>query len=85
MDACGIARMFTEYSIFLSDKKVNGSLEKALSLNMEADKNNVSKKVLLEIFNKLRDSFMKSHRGYKEPTIQLSLFESNNELNFNTK
>ena len=37
-DAIGATRMFTEYSIFLSDKKLKGSLELALKANSEADK-----------------------------------------------
>lgn len=35
-------RMYTEYCIRMDDKEVKGNLEKALELNFEADKNNVS-------------------------------------------
>lgn len=67
-------RMFTEYSVFMDDKRINGSLEAALQANKNADRNNVSRKVLDEIENKLRDAFMMSHRDYKEPIRQLELF-----------
>lgn len=40
----------------------------------EADRNNVSKKVLDEISAKLRDAFMIAHRDYEEPVKQLELF-----------
>ena len=36
-------RIFTEYSLFLDEKPINGSLEKCLLINNEADKNHVSK------------------------------------------
>lgn len=75
LDAEHSTRMFTEYSVFLSDKRIKGSLLKALQENMEADRKNVSKKILAEIANKLRDAFLESHPNYKEPIRQLDLFE----------
>lgn len=74
MDAKFSNRMFTEYSIFMDDKRIKGSLEMALQINRIADHNNVSKKVLDEIMIELRDAFLMTHRGYKEPERQLELF-----------
>lgn len=74
LDAEHSNRMFTEYSVFMDDKRIKGSLEMALQINRNADRNNVSKKVLDEISAKLRDAFMITHRGYREPVRQLSLF-----------
>lgn len=67
-------RMFTEYSVFMDDKRIKGSLETALQINKNADRNNVSKKVLDEIAAKLREAFLIAHRDYKEPIRQLELF-----------
>ena len=67
-DATFHNRMFTSYFIFLDDKKINGSLKKALQVNSEADKNHVSEKERKEIADKLKTSFIASHIGYKEPT-----------------
>lgn len=66
-----INRMYTEYSIFLDHKNIKGSLEAALLENYRADSKNVSKKVLEEIRDKLRISFMNTHPRYKEPNNQL--------------
>lgn len=74
-DAEGAIRMFTEFSVFLSDKRIKGSLQRALQENTEADRKNVSKKELKEIANKLRDAFLESHPNYKEPMLQLNLFD----------
>lgn len=67
-DAPSHNRMFTSYFVFLDDKKINGSLKKALQVNSEADKNHVSEKERKEIADKLKTSFIASHIGYKEPT-----------------
>ena len=66
-------RMFTEYSVFMNDKKVQGSLELALQYNSEADKNNVSIEDREIIFQKLRDYYLTTHPDYREPTVQLKL------------
>jgi hypothetical protein len=74
-DAIHANRTFTSYLIFLDDKKVGGSIKKALYYNSEADKNNVSEKVRKEINAKLERFFLSAHRDYKEPPcIQLELF-----------
>lgn len=73
-DARLSCRMFTEYSVFLDDKRINGSLEKALCINRGADRNNVNRKTLDDIADKLRDAFYINHRDYKEPVRQLELF-----------
>lgn len=65
-------RIFTEYSLFMDDKKINGSLEKILYLNSEADKNNVSKFVREKIAEALKNAFMLVNKDYKEPNKQLS-------------
>lgn len=73
-DAAMCNRMFTSYYIFLDDKKIGGSLEKALIANLEADKNNVSPRELKTIAEKLKKSFMVSHPFYEEPSaLQLEL------------
>lgn len=74
-DATATNRVFTEYSIFLDDPKVNGSLERALHYNSAADQNNVSREVRQKITEKLRASYYGRHPDYKEPIRQLELFE----------
>ena len=67
-------RVFTSYLIFLDDKKIGGSLEKALTVNMEADKNHVSHEERKAIAEKLKLSYLTSHPEYREPTsLQLEL------------
>ena len=66
-------QIFTEYSLFLDEKTVNGSLERCLFINSEADKNHVSKAMRERISEALRKSFMFANPGYKEPNNQLSL------------
>lgn len=73
-DAQYSTRMFTEYSIFLEDKKIKGSLELALRANSDADKNHISEDMRSEISNALRSHFMLHHSSYKEPIVQLPLF-----------
>lgn len=70
-DASFCRQVFTEYCVFMDEKSVNGSLEKALQINSERDKNHVSKQVRKEIADKLRTSFLASHQGYVEPVRQL--------------
>jgi hypothetical protein len=38
-------RIFTEYSLFLDEKPINGSLNKILQMNSDADKKHVSKEI----------------------------------------
>lgn len=66
-------RIFTEYSLFLDEKPINGSLERCLQVNSEADKNHVSKDMRDKISEVLRTAFMQANPEYKEPTCQLSL------------
>ncbi len=66
-------RIFTEYSLFLDEKPINGSLERCLQINSDADKNHVSKAVREKIVEALRIAFMLAHPGYKEPSSQLEL------------
>lgn len=66
-------RIFTEYSLFLDEKPMNGSLERCLLVNSEADRNNVSKTMREKISKALRKSFMFANPGYKEPCEQLDL------------
>ena len=67
----GAFRMFTEYSVFLDEKKFQGSLELALRCNFESDKNNVTEEERETIRKKFRESYLSSHPGYKEPVVQL--------------
>lgn len=66
-------RIFTEYSLFIDEKPINGSLQRCLLINREADKNNVSKAMSERIFEALRKAFLFSNPGYKEPYSQLEL------------
>lgn len=66
-------RIFTEYSLFLDEKPINGSLEKCLLINYEADKNHVSKTMREKISEALRMAFLYANPGYKEPSSQLEL------------
>lgn len=66
-------RVYTEYSIFMDSKEVRGSLEKALQLNYDADRNNVKKGVREEIREALRKQFMMDHPKYREGGYQLSI------------
>lgn len=66
-------RIFTEYSLFIDEKPINGSLERCLFINSEADKNHVSKAMRERISEALRKSFMFANPWYKEPNNQLSL------------
>lgn len=74
LDAKYSNKMFTEYSVFMDDKRIKGSLEIALRINRNADRNNVGKKVLDEIETKLRDAYLIAHRDYKEKELQFELF-----------
>lgn len=66
-------RIFTEYSLFLDEKPINGSLEKILQINSEADKNHVSKAMRDKIMEALHKAFMLANPGYREPNGQLEL------------
>ena len=57
-------------SIFLSEKRLHGSLELALKANSDADKNHVSDDERAKIADALRSHYIENHPGYKEPTIQ---------------
>ncbi len=67
------SRSFTEYSIFMNDREVKGSLALALKYNSDSDKNNVSLEEREVIKNKLREHYLSNHPGYKEPVIQLEI------------
>lgn len=66
-------RIFTEYSLFLDEKPINGSLLKCLLINNEADRNHVSKAMRDRISEALRKAFMLAYPEYKEPNGQLTL------------
>ena len=61
-------RMFTEFSIRMDSKEIKGNLEKALQINSEADKNNVSEKERDLIREKLRTEYMTNHPLYRKQT-----------------
>lgn len=63
-------RIFTEYSLFIDERPINGSLERCLLINSEADKNHVSKEMRDKIAEALRKAFMQSNRRYREPDGQ---------------
>ena len=66
-------RIFTEYSLLLDEKPINGSLERCLYVNSEADINHVSKAMRDRISEGLRKAFMLAYPDYKEPNGQLTL------------
>lgn len=67
-------RVFTVYYIFLDDKKIGGSLERALHENMMADRKHVGKEELLRIANELRQTYKYKHPEYIERSnVQLCL------------
>ncbi len=72
-DAVNCNRMFTSYYVFMDDKKIGGSLEKALQANSNADKNNVSEADRKKIKEKLEKAYIATHIGYQEPVKQLTL------------
>lgn len=63
-------RIFTEYSLFLDEKPINGSLNKILQMNSDADKKHVSKGMRDKIAEALRKAFMQTNRKYREPGWQ---------------
>lgn len=73
LEASANTRVFTSYYIFLDDKKIKGSLKRALQVNSDADKNNVSEKQRMSIMEKLERAFKATHMDYREPSEQLEL------------
>lgn len=65
-------RVYSVYNIFMDDKRICGSLFKALQVNSEADKNNVSQAERKRIYEALKAFYLKNHKGYNEPGYQLS-------------
>lgn len=63
-------RIFTEYSLFIDENPINGSLNKILQMNSEADKKHVSKEMRDRIAEALRKAFMQKNRRYREPGWQ---------------
>lgn len=57
LDGFHCNRMFTEYSVFMDSKSVNGSLDAALKENMIADSKNLTQPELDTISDKLRHSY----------------------------
>ncbi|MBQ8969195.1 MAG: hypothetical protein IJ064_05645 [Bacteroidaceae bacterium] len=74
-DAEQANRMYSVYSIFMDDRKINGSLDVALRLNFQSDKNHVSVKEREKIRDLLRDKYLVEHPDYREPCRQLDLFD----------
>ena len=68
-------RLFTEYSVFMDDRHIRGSLEAALRANSDADRYNVPQAERDRIAGALRSWYLQEHRDYKEPVRQLDLFE----------
>lgn len=74
-DARQSNRIFTEYSVFMDDRHIRGSLEAALRANSDADRYNVPQAERERIAGELRSWYLQEHRDYKEPVRQLDLFE----------
>ena len=66
-------RVYSTYNIFMDDRHIKGSLEAALKANSDADQNNVSQQERDTISNELKNMYLASHPGYKEPLRQLEL------------
>ena len=66
-------RVFTVYNVFLDDKRIGGSLKKALADNSEKDKNHVGENERKRISRSLEAAFIAAHPGYQEPTRELEL------------
>lgn len=73
VDAQYYNRMFSEYSIFLKDKKIKGSLGLALKYNSDADKKHISADERIKIADALRSYYLENHPDYKEPVIQQTI------------
>ena len=68
-DAANSNKIFTEYSMFLDDRKINGNLDYLLELNKKADRNNVKPAELDKINEALMKGFKQAYRGltFKKP------------------
>jgi len=68
-DAVHSNRIFTEYSMFLDDRKINGNLDYLLELNKKSDRNNVKPAELDKINEALLKGFKQAYRGviFKKP------------------
>lgn len=60
-------RIFTGYDLMFDEKPVNGSLNRILEINSEADKNNISEKEQILIADALRAAFMLDNPDYRDP------------------
>ena len=69
-DAKCFNRIYSVYEIFMDDKHIQGSLELALQINYNSDRNHVSEDERKLIRDKLRESYMNVHPDYKEPCGQ---------------
>lgn len=58
-------RIFTEYSMFLFDKRVRGNLDYLLDQNMAADINNVPESTLFEVRSVLLKGFKHVYKDLK--------------------
>lgn len=65
-------RIFTEYSLFIDERPINGSLERCLLINREADKNHVSKAMREKIAEALRKAFMLTYPVIKNRVANLN-------------
>ena len=66
-------RVFTVYNVFLNDKRIGGSLKKALADNASKDSNHVTSEEQKKISRALETAFMAAHPTYREPTQQLTI------------
>lgn len=66
-------KIYTCYEIYMNDSHIKGSLEAALKENSDADQNNVSQSDRDAISRALRQMYLTSHPGYREPNRQLEL------------
>lgn len=79
-DASMQNRVFTGFSMFVDDKRFNGSLNAVLAFNSQADSKNVSRAERERIAEALRKMFREVYPDYREPQIMGELFTNEDFL-----
>lgn len=61
------SRIFTSFDLMFEDKPINGSLQKILQINSDADQYHVSEKEREKISEALKKAFLLKYLDYVEP------------------
>ena len=61
------SRIFTSFDLMLEDKPINGSLQRILQINSDADQYHVSAKEREKISEALKKAFLMKYPDYVEP------------------